>query len=302
MENKNLVNKPAEVNVRNILANVNMKKRFEEILGKKAAGFMASIINVSNNNLQGVEQFSIVSNALVAATLDLPINPNLGFAYLVPYNCKENVNGQSTWIKKAQFQMGYKGYIQLAMRSGQYKTINATEIYEGDIKKVNRLTGEIEFNEENPENENIIGYIAYFKLLNGFEKSLYMTKEQVEKHAKRYSQTYKSNKDYVKESSKWSTDFDAMAIKTVLKLLLSKYGILSIEMQTALETDQAIIKNDALKDGDIQGNIQYPDNPHAIDVDYEEELKKANKQEIDIQDEKTAEVPTEQKEEGPEFQ
>jgi recombination protein RecT len=243
------------VSVKGLLANVNYKKRFEEILGKKAAGFMSSIINISNSTvMQGVEPTSIISSAVVAATLDLPIDPNLGFAYIVPYNDKNKG-------KVAQFQLGYKGFIQLAMRSGQYKTINAVEVYEGDIKRVNRLTGEIEFNEDNCNDEKIVGYIAFFQLLNGFEKALYMTKEQIEKHAKRYSQTYKSEKDYVVRQSKWSTDFDAMAIKTVLKLLLSKYGILSIEIQKALETDQAVIKNDVANGADVNSStVEYVDN------------------------------------------
>lgn len=260
------------IGVKNILANVNMKKKFEEILGKKAAGFMASITNISNlPTMAGVDPMSIVSSAVVAATLDLPIDPNLGFAYIVPYNCKTVVDGKETWVKKAQFQMGYKGFIQLAMRSGQFKTINAIEVYEGDIKKVNRLTGEIEFNEENPNQDKIVGYVAYFQLLNGFEKALYMTVSQVEKHAKKYSQTYKSEK--TKSSSKWATDFDAMAIKTVLKLLLSKYGILSIEMQRALETDQAVIKNDVANGADINSStVEYVDNNHGDihDVEFTE--------------------------------
>lgn len=264
------------IGVKNILANVNMKKRFEEILGKKAAGFMASITNIANlPTLAGVDPMSIVSSAVVAATLDLPIDPNLGFAYIVPYNCKQKIDGKESWVKKAQFQMGYKGFIQLAMRSGQFKTINAVEVYEGDIKKVNRLTGEIEFTEENPNQDKVTGYVAYFQLLNGFEKALYMTTEQIEKHAKKYSQTYKSDKDYIVKNSKWTTDFDAMAIKTVLKLLLSKYGILSIEMQRALETDQAIIKEEVANGAEINSNnVEYVDNPenhsNVHDVDYTE--------------------------------
>lgn len=255
-------NKPVAT-VKNLLANVGYKKRFEEILGKKAAGFMASIINISNSSvLTGVEPNSIIASAVVAATLDLPIDPNLGFAYIIPYSVK--VDGE--FVKKGQFQLGYKGFIQLAMRSGQYKTINAIEVYEGDIKKINRLTGDIEFNDENTNQDKVVGYLAYFKLINGFEKSFYMTKEQMEKHAKKYSQTYKSNKDYIAKSSKWTTDFDPMAIKTVLKLLLSKYGILSIEMQRAIETDQAIINNqvDSETGEIINENIEYVDATHEV--------------------------------------
>lgn len=251
------------VNVKGLLSNVNYKKRFEELLGKKAAGFISSIINISNTpGLVGVDPKSIISGAVVAASMDLAIDPNLGFAYIVPYNDKKKG-------KVAQFQMGYKGFIQLAMRSGQYKTINATEVYEGDIKKINKLSGEIELNDENTKTDKVIGYLAYFRLINGFEKTLYMTVEEMEKHAKRYSQTYKSTNDYVVKNSKWSTDFDAMAIKTVIKLLLSKYGVLSIEMQTAIQADQGIINNSVADGGEINSeSIEYADN-NAQEVSYE---------------------------------
>lgn len=246
--------------VKGLLANVNYKKRFEEILGKKAAGFMSSIINISNSpGLKECEPTSIISSAVVAATLDLPIDQNLGFAYIVPYNDKKKG-------KVAQFQMGYKGFVQLAMRSGQYKTISSSEVYEGEIKKFNRITGDIEFDEsfEVKEDSKIVGYIAYFRLTNGFEKYLYMTVDQLEKHAKKYSQSYKSSKQWVRDSCLWATDFQSMATKTVLKLLLSKYGILSIEMQKALETDQAVIK-----DGEKQ-EVEYVDNIEAVETEFKE--------------------------------
>lgn len=244
------------------------KKRINEIMGKKAASFMASIVNVSNlPGLKEADPNSIISSAIVAATLDLPIDQNLGFAYIVPYNTKEG----NSYVKKAQFQMGYRGYIQLAMRTGQYKTINAIEIYKGEIKRVNRLTGEIEFNEDEDliDRDTVVGYMAYFKLLNGFEKTLYMTKEEMEKHAKKYSQSYGSSKDWVSKNSLWSTDFDGMAIKTVIKRLLSKYGILSVEMQNAITNDQAVMNN--------EGNPEYIDNQVR-----EEISQNANKKTIDI--------------------
>lgn len=244
------------------------KKRINEIMGKKAAPFMASIVNVSNlPSLKDAEPNSIISSAIVAATLDLPIDQNLGFAYIVPYNTKEG----NLHVKKAQFQMGYRGYIQLAMRTGQYKTINAIEIYKGEIKRVNRLTGEIEFNddEDSIDRDTVVGYMAYFKLLNGFEKTLYMTKEEMEKHAKKYSQSYSSSKKWVVDSSLWTTDFDGMAIKTVIKRLLSKYGILSVEMQNAITNDQAVMNN--------EGNPEYVDNQVREEIN-----QNANKKTIDI--------------------
>lgn len=240
-------NQVAVTTVKELLQKNNIKARFNEILGKKSAGFISSVINVSNlPQLKDCESQSVLNSAVVAATLDLPIDPNLGFAYIVPYNDKNQG-------KIAQFQMGYKGFIQLAMRTGQYKTINAGAIYEGEISRVNRLTGEVELTDNGNINyENIVGYFGYFKLLNGFEKMLYMTKEEIEAHAKKYSQSYKSNKEWVVKNSLWSTDFDTMAQKTVLKRLLSKYGILSIEMQKALSTDQSVV--------DENGNATYVDN------------------------------------------
>lgn len=140
--------------LKSMLANDNVKARFKEILGKKAPGFISSIVAVANSNtlLQKAEPQSIMNAAVVAATLDLPINPNLGFAYVVPYG------------NQAQFQMGWRGFVQLAMRSGQYKTINVNEIYEGEIKKSNRFTGEYEFGERS--SDKIVGYMAYFSLIN----------------------------------------------------------------------------------------------------------------------------------------
>ncbi|MGS5517685.1 recombinase RecT [Clostridioides difficile] len=273
-----------QVSVKNLLSTEAYKKRFKEVLKDKANTFMASVVNVSNlPSLKDAEPNSILKSAMVAATLDLPIDPNLGFSYLVPFTNKG--------VKEAQFQIGYKGFIQLAMRTGQYKTINAIEIYEGEIKSVNRLTGEIEFNENKDEidGEIVVGYIAYFKLLNGFEKTLYMSKEDMEKYAKRYSQTYKSNKDYVVKSSLWTTDFDSMAVKTVLKRLLSKYGILSIEMQKALETDQAVIKDDnsvEYVDRQVEEEIEENANKKTIDILAEEEKEKA----IEIKESKSEEV------------
>ncbi|MBO8169319.1 MAG: recombinase RecT [Thermoanaerobacteraceae bacterium] len=248
--NQNLKNKLAERanglsgsvtnTVKGLLSQESYKKRFEEVLGKRAPGFISSLINLvnGNTNLQECIPQTVIASAAVAATLDLPIDPNLGFAYIVPYKVKG--------VAKAQFQMGYKGFIQLAMRTGQYKTINAAEVYEGEIKSHNRITGEIEFDFDNKQSDKIIGYVAYFKLLNGFEKYLYMTVEEIEAHAKRYSKSYNSS------SSPWKTDFHSMALKTVIKRLLSKYGILSIEMQTAVKVDQAVINQ-----VDDNGNFDY---------------------------------------------
>lgn len=270
--NNNQPQAPARTTVKGLMCQVDVKKRFEDILGKKAPGFISSVINVAKSpSLADAEPNSIMASAVVAATLDLPIDPNLGFAYIVPYNDKKQG-------KIAQFQMGYKGFIQLAMRSGQYKTINAAPVFENDLKKINRLTGEIEFNDNPEPSTKIVGYVGYFRLINGFEKALYMTREELEIHGKKYSQSYKSNKDWVVKQSLWTTDFDSMATKTVLKLLLSKYGPMSIEMQTAIKSDQASFNKDVIN-GDIDGNINYPDNQpnehyNAVDTEFTEVDKK----------------------------
>ncbi|WP_252237479.1 recombinase RecT [Clostridium sp. ZBS17] len=237
------------VHPKNILANENMKKKFTEILGKKAPAFMASIISLYNNdtNFSKVDGYSVVNSALIAATLDLPINKEFGFAWIIPYG------------KQAQFQVGYKGYVQLALRTGQYKNLNVIEIYDGQLKFFNPLTEEIELELTNNTGEKkIIGYAFYMRLLNGFEKTVYWPIENVKVHAERFSKTYKNGP--------WKTDFDAMAKKTVLKNGLTKWGILSVEMQKAIELDQAAIDKSIDNLDDLTSeNLNYPDNPNSLD-------------------------------------
>lgn len=239
--------------LKEVFERVDIKKRFFDMLGEKAPGFIVSVLNTVSNNkdLKEADGNSIIYAAATAATLDLPINQNLGFAYIIAYKGKDGT--------KAQFQMGYKGFIQLAQRSGQFKTINATDVREGEIKRRDRMTGEIEIewieNDEERKKLPVVGYIGYFKLVTGFEKSMYMSVGDLQEHGLKYSQSYKSKKDWVRDSSLWATDFDAMAIKTVIKLLLSKYAPLSIEMQKAVTTDQSIVN-----DWDGQ-NLEYVDNP-----------------------------------------
>lgn len=233
--------------IKNYVSSDEIKKRFSEVLGKKAPTFLGSIVSLvsSNTNFNGVDPNTVMSSALVAATMDLPINPNLGFAHIIPYG------------GKAQFQMGYKGFVQLALRTGQYQTINATEIYEGELVRRNRLTGEVVIDEDKRTGETVIGYASFFKLLNGFEKTLYMTLDEVKAHGKKYSKSFNNS------NAPWKTDFDGMAKKTVIKLLLSKFGILSVEMQRALEVDQAVLKNDGkeIEYVDTDGPIRVNDAP-----------------------------------------
>jgi len=224
-----------------LLSRVDVKRRFEEILGKKAPAFISSIISATKANpqLKVCDPHSILSSAVVAATLDLPINPSLGFAHMVPYS------------GKAQFQLGWKGFVQLAIRTGQYKTMNAAEVYEGELKSWNRVTGEIDIDLNGKKSDTVIGYVAFFKLINGFEKYHYMTMAEVTAHAKRYSKSFGS------QAGQWHLNFNVMALKTVIKLLLSKYGILSVDMQKALQADQAIVVETPAQEIEFE----HPDNP-----------------------------------------
>lgn len=229
------------------------KNKFNEMLGKKAAGFMSSIIAVANNNklLAKAEPSTVIGAAAQAAMLDLPINQSLGFAYIVPYK------------GAAQFQLGYKGYIQLAQRSGQYVDIGAKTVYEGELEYENRLLDKFKFGERT--GDKVIGYLAYFRLTNGFEKMLFMELDEMIAHAKKYSKSYSGG------TEKWGlAEFDVMAEKTVLKRLLSKYGPLSIEsiqMSQALSNDGSVISMN--KDGDFDVDF----NGETIDAEYEETVE-----------------------------
>lgn len=229
------------------------KNKFNEMLGKKAAGFMSSIIAVANNNklLAKAEPSTVIGAAAQAAMLDLPINQSLGFAYIVPYK------------GAAQFQLGYKGYIQLAQRSGQYVDIGAKTVFEGELEYENRLLDKFKFGERT--GDKVIGYLAYFRLTNGFEKMLFMELDEMIAHAKKYSKSYSGGTD------KWGlAEFDVMAEKTVLKRLLSKYGPLSIEsiqMSQALSNDGGVISMN--KDGEFDVDFD----GETIDAEYEETVE-----------------------------
>lgn len=232
-------------------------QRVNELLQDRAPQFLTTLTTAVNESqkLAECEPKSVLTAALTAAGLDLSVNPNLGFAYLIPYSKKAkitNEQGKTEWVTTTvcQFQMGYKGFIQLAQRSGFYKTINATDVRDGEIQSFNRLSGEIEFNwidnQEERSKTPVVGYVAYFKLLNGFEKMYYMTAEELEGHARKYSKSYAKYSDGL-----WKDDFDSMAKKTVLKLLISKYGPQSTQMQDAIKGDQMV-------DG------EYADNPNVV--------------------------------------
>ena len=204
-----------------------VKKRFVEVLDKNAPNFIQSLLTVYNSNdqLRTCDARSILAAAGLAATLNLSVSPALGHAYIVPYK------GQ------AQFQLGWRGLVQLAHRSGKYLALNAGVVHEGEIRGVDCITGELIRGEK--ISEEVIGYSAFMRLTNGFEKALYMTKAEIEAHALEYSQTYRA--DTKKSWSTWAKHFDAMAKKTVLKLLLNRWGAISNDLQKALQGDQAAV-------------------------------------------------------------
>lgn len=241
-----------------LLERPEVQKKFIEMLGDKAAGFTTSVLSAMNQNdmLRNAEPNSVYMSALMAASVNLPINSNLGFAYIIPYNVKTPTG----YVVKAQFQIGYKGFKQLALRTGEFSRITETDVREGELVENNRLTGEIRFDWIQDEAERlqkkIIGYVSYFRLNNGFESTFYMSLEKVTEHAKKYSQSFKKNYGV------WKDDFDSMAMKTVCKLNLSKNAPLSIEhLHKAIAADQGVIKDAETLD------IEYVDNTPAEEVD-----------------------------------
>lgn len=254
--------------VKGIISQDTVKKKFEEVLGKKAPQFLASITNVvaGSTQLKKCPANTIMSAAFIAATYDLPIDSNLGFAAIVPYNNNKYNLQTKQWEKhlEAQFQMMYKGFIQLAIRSGYYEKMNCSVVYKDELISYNPITGEVDFVTDfsqctqrmQGKTEDIAGYYAWFKLLTGFRKELFMTMAEVENHARKYSTAYRNDINNGKKGSKWTTNFDAMALKTVIKLLLSKWGILSIDMQRAITDDQ--------KTFDEEGGSEYGDNKPDI--------------------------------------
>jgi recombination protein RecT len=231
--------------LKNALNAESVQEQFRNALADSAPLFVASLIDIygSDRNLQECEPGAVIMEALKAATLRLPINKNLGFAYIVPYKNKGKA--------EPQMQIGYKGLIQLAMRTGEYRYLNADVVYEGELKSYDKLTGHMDLNGER-KGDKVVGYFAYLELLNGFSKTVYWTKEQVIEHAKRFSKSYSS------QYSPWQTDFDSMALKTVLRNLITKWGIMSIEMVQAVDRDI---------EADAQREIAEYANSEVLDID-----------------------------------
>ena len=231
--------------VKSLFESPEIKQRIAAILDKNAPQFITSVIQLVNSdkNLAECKPLSVINAAMTAATLNLPLNNNLGFAYVVPYNVSV---GNNQWEKQAQFQLGYKGFKQLAQNTGRFSILNQTDVREGELKKQNRLTGEIDFewieDAEARLKAKIIGYVSYFKLTNGFVSILYMTDAEIEQHARQYSKVYKKDGT---GGGLWKTDRNAMALKTVTKLNISKNAPLSIvdkNLAVALQADQAVIR------------------------------------------------------------
>lgn len=255
--------RPEDASIDQLLNSVEIKNKFETILNKRAPQFIASILNLykSSSDLSKCQPLSVITSAIIAATMDLPIDKNLGYAWIIPYK------------NKASFQIGYKGLIQLALRSGQYRAINVLDVHEGELISWNPLTEAFEMDFEKRKSDKVIGYVSYFELLNGFTKTVYWSKKDIEKHKEKFS----------KSDFGWGKDWDAMARKTVLRNMLSKWGILSIQMQNAVSLDvtseagggQA---NHIMKDdGDIieivDINTQYMDIDANVDMETGELLE-----------------------------
>ena len=256
--------------LKRVLSTQSVQEQFKNALKDNSSLFVASLIDLYNSDkyLQECKPGQVVIEALKAATLKLPINKALGFAYLVPFKNKG--------VPTPTFILGYKGYIQLAMRTGFYKFLNADVVYEGEYKGKNKLTGEVDLTGE-PKSEKVVGYFAYMQMLNGFTKTVYWDHEKILSHAKKYSKSYNNS------SSAWHTNFDEMALKTVIRNLISKFGYLSVEMMNAVSDDMSA---DERNETEVTSEI----------------IMNANDQTIDIESEHVTEEPeNEQPLSGPDF-
>ncbi len=234
-----------------------LRKRFDELLGKRSPQFISSIVSMVNADQKMQQAFyespmTVIQSALKAATFDLPIDQNLGYAYIVPFKNWKKDQGKS--VMEASFILGWKGMHQLALRTGAYKTINVVDIREGELKKYNRLTEEVEIDfiedETEREQKSVIGYVGYYRLVNGAEKTIYMSVKAIENHEKKFR---KGNS----MGWGWQNDWDAMARKTVYRILIGKWGVMSIDYQTADEGKQLadVMAEDAQAEGFIDADF-----------------------------------------------
>jgi recombination protein RecT len=243
MNEKALVKKPVD-RLKAIIAQSTVKEQFNNALGKHSDSFVASLIDVFNGGLQNMDPSLVIQEALKAAVLKLPISKDLGFAYIVPYK------------GKPKFDIGYKGMIQLAMRSGQVKILNPDVVYEGEFKGIDKLTGVADFSGEK-KSDKVVGYFCYMELINGFHKTIYWSKEKVIAHAEKKSPSYKSRK------SAWTTDFDAMALKTVIRAI-NKYMPMSVEFLAIPQLDEELGEDESV----VNAN-----NVDHVNVSFEEETE-----------------------------
>ncbi len=254
------------------LSNDAVKKNIMSVIGEKnTTKFISSVVSAVQTNpaLGECTNSSILSAALLGESLQLSHSPQLGQFYMVPYKNKG--------VSEAQFQLGAKGYKQLAIRTGQYRKMNTSEVREGELKSFNPITEEIVFNPVKDvatrEKLPVIGYYASFELLNGFKKEIYWSKEKMEEHAKKYSKGYRGDLQKGTAYTFWSKDFDGMAEKTMIRQLISKWGIMSIEMQRAYEGDMGVINDD--------GSVRYIDNEADVLEEVHSEIEEnANKSEL----------------------
>ena len=252
--------KQGEKGITNYLSNPQIQNYLKEVIGNNKEKFVTNLVSTTNQNkqLQKCTNVSLMSGALAATTLNLNLNASFGYAYLVPFKNNKATKERGYDVYEAQFQIGYKGYIQLALRTGEYQKINAIPVYKSQFRAWNSLTEEIILDEfDNFEDDEIIGYVSYFRLNNGFEKTIFWSIDKMRKHADTYSQAFSMEiseqikqgkipeKDMWKYSSYWYKDFDGMALKTMIRQMLSKWGILSEELQKAIEDDQSVLAGDS---------------------------------------------------------
>lgn len=286
MANEVANNKPTKMGITSYLTNPAVKANVATVVGeKRSQAFISSIVSAVQTNklLAECTNASILNAALLGESLELPHSPQLGCYFMVPYKDRK------TGVSEATFQMGCNGYKQLAIRSGQYRRIVSSVIKEGELKSFNPITEEIVFDPIlDPvvrEKAPTIGYYAMFEMVNGYKKEIYWPIAKMREHASRYSQTYKADQKYGSKKSIWNTNFDAMAEKTMIRTLIRKWGIMSVEMQKAVVADMGVVQDD--------GSVTYVDNQVDV-VEEAHEAIEAGANVSEFTDAEFTEVPTEE--------
>lgn len=264
-----------------LLDSEKLRGRFEELLGKRTPQFLSAVVSLVNADPKLQKAFyeapmTVIQAALKAATFDLPIDPNLGYAFIVPFDIS-HMNEEGQWYKRteASFLLGWKGMHQLALRTGSYKVINVVDIREGELKSYNRLTEEFDLKFVADEDERdklpIVGYLGYYRLVNGAEKTIYMTKKKIEKHEK-------ENRKGDRMGKGWRDSWDDMARKTVYRKLIGKWGVMSIDYQS--HSDGISLANQMQEEFELEnGGLKENDTP-IIDVEVGKETKEPIKGDI----------------------